>query len=277
MGINFVDRLLTSTGADIEHVVRAYVLVRDIFNLKPLWQEIEGLDYKVKADVQLEMMHDLQHLIRRVTRWFVRNRQGTLDCAKEAEHFSPCLVKLVPELGNLLSGQPLEVWQSAHDRYVDAGVPEKLAQRVAGSRALYPLLGIIEVAHDCEVSVELAAKAHFSMGDALELQWFSTQLNDLDVNSYWQALARDSFRDDLDTQQRALIATLFAPKGKLDQSGLEARLDAWQEQNQPHVERWLNILTELKNASVQDYAMYTVATRELADLARCSSLTESSG
>ncbi|GAB0151162.1 NAD-glutamate dehydrogenase [Marinobacterium sp. BA1] len=277
MGINFVDRLLTSTGADIEHVVRAYVLARDIFNLKPLWQEIEGLDYKVKADVQLEMMHDLQHLIRRVTRWFVRNRQGTLDCAKEAEHFSPCLVKLVPELGNLLSGQPLEVWQSAHDRYVDAGVPEKLAQRVAGSRALYPLLGIIEVAHDCEVSVELAAKAHFSMGDALELQWFSTQLNDLDVNSYWQALARDSFRDDLDTQQRALIATLFAPKGKLDQSGLEARLDAWQEQNQPHVERWLNILTELKNASVQDYAMYTVATRELADLARCSSLTESSG
>jgi len=277
MGINFVDRLLTSTGADIEHVVRAYVLARDIFSLRSLWKEIEALDYQVGAGIQQEMMHDLQHLIRRVTRWFVRNRQGTLDCANEAEHFSPCLVKLVPELGKLLRGQPLDVWQSAHDRYIDAGVPEKLAQRVAGSRALYPLLGIIEVAHDSKVSVELAAKAHFSLSETLELQWFSTQLNDLDVNSYWQALARDSFRDDLDTQQRALIATLFAAKGKLDQAGLEKRMEAWVEQNQPHVERWLNILTELKNASVQDYAMYTVATRELADLARCSSLTESSG
>jgi len=277
MGINFVDRLLTSTGADIEHVVRAYVLARDIFDLQPLWQEIEALDYTVEADVQLDMMHDLQHLIRRVTRWFVRNRQGALDCATEAEQFSPCLVKMAPELGNLLSGRPLEIWQQAHQRYTDAGVSEKLAQRVAGSRALYPLLGIIEVAQDCKVSVELAARAYFSLSERLELQWFANQLNDLDVNSYWQALARDSFRDDLDTQQRALIASLFKLKGKVDQKVVQQRLEDWMSQNQPHVERWFNILSELKNAATQDYAMYTVATRELADLARCSSLSESSG
>src|SRR5690554_2459956 len=277
MGINFVDRLLTSTGADIEHVVRAYILARDIFNLQPLWEEIEALDYQVDARVQQAMMHDLQHLIRRVTRWFVRNRQGVLDCATEADHFSPCLVKLIPELGKLLTGQPLEVWQKAHGRYIEAGVPETLAQRVAGSRALYPLLGIIEVAQECKVTVELAAKAYFSLGEALELQWFATQLNDLDVSSYWQALARDSFRDDLDTQQRVLIAGLFKPDAKPDQQELDARIEAWLEQNGLHVERWFNMLNELKNAAGQDYAMYTVATRELADLARCSCLTEPNG
>ena len=277
MGINFVDRLLTSTGADIEHVVRAYILARDIFNLQPLWHEIEALDYQVSADIQQEMMHDLQHLIRRVARWFVRNRQGTLDCAGEAEHFSPCLAKLVPDLGVLLSGKPLSEWQGARDRYTDAGVPEALALRIAGSRALYPLLGVIEVAHDCKVPVDLAARAYFNLGEKLELQWFSSQLNDLDVSSYWQALARDTFRDDMDAQQRALVATLFASGGDVDQDGVDQRLNAWLEQNQMHVERWLNMLGELKNAGVQDYAMYTVAGRELADLARCSNLTETDG
>lgn len=280
MGINFVDLLLTSTGADIEHVVRAYILARDIFNLKPLWQEIEALDYKVDANVQLEMMHDLQYLIRRVTRWFVRNRQGMLDCATEAERFSPCLAKLLPELGHLLSGQPLEVWQKAHGRYVEAGVPDGLALRIAGARVVYPLLGVIEVAHDCKVSAELAAQAYFSLSESLELQWLGAQLNELDVNSYWQALARDSFRDDLDAQQRALLASLFNPegkarRGKVDQQVVEKRLEDWQVQNRQHVERWFNVLAELKNAGTQDYAMYTVASRELSDLARYSRLTES--
>jgi glutamate dehydrogenase len=277
MGINFVDRLLTSTGADIEHVVRAYILARDIFNLLPLWQAIEALDYQVDARMQLAMMHDLQHLIRRVTRWFVRNRQGALDCAAEAEHFTPCLVKLIPELGTLLTGQPLKVWQQAHGRYTEAGVPETLAQQVAGARVLYPLLGIIEVAQECKVTVELAARAYFRLGEALELQWFASQLNDLEVSSYWQALARDSFRDDLDTQQRVLIAGLFEHGARLDEEGLDARIEAWLQQNTLHVQRWFNVLNELKNASGQDYAMYTVATRELADLARCSCLTESDG
>jgi len=138
---------------------------------------------------------------------------------------------------------------------------------------------VIEVAHDSQVPVELAARTYFRMSEALELQWLGAQLNELDVNSYWQALARDSFRDELETQQRLLLSTLLGPAGeagmnRLDQKMVEQRLEDWQAQNQQHVERWFNVLAELKNAAVQDYAMYTVASRELADLARYSRMAE---
>lgn len=273
MGINFAERLLTSTGADIEHVVRAYVLTRDVFSLKPIWERVEALDYRVDAEVQLDMMHDLQHLIRRATRWFVRNRPASLECLSEREHFAPHLEAITRNLGELLCGEPFEIWHSAYSRYTDAGVPARLAQVVAGSRSLYSALSIIDVASRLEVTVESSAQAFFGLGERLELQWFSAQLNELSIGSYWQALARDTFRDDLDAQQRALTASVLRA-ARHDKKPVPEQLANWMEQNQPHVERWLNVLAELKSASVQDYAMYTVAVRELADMARCSAHVE---
>ncbi|PSL13236.1 glutamate dehydrogenase (NAD) [Marinobacterium halophilum] len=273
MGINFVERLLTSTGADVEHIVRAYVLARDVFALQPTWNDVEALDYCVDADVQLDMMHDLQHLIRRAARWFVRNRPASLECESEREHFAPHLEAITRNLGELLCGEPFEIWHHAYTRYTDSGVPARLAQVVAGSRSLYSALSIIEVANELDVTVESAAQAFFGLGERLELQWFSAQLNELSISSYWQALARDTFRDDLDTQQRALTASVLQA-AKHDQKPVPEQLAGWLEQNQLHIDRWLNILSELKSATTGDYAMYTVAVRELADMARCSTQLE---
>ena len=273
MGINFVERLLVSTGADIEHITRAYVLARDVFTLLPIWENVEALDYRVDADIQLDMMHDLQHLIRRAARWFVRNRPASLDCEQERAHFAPHLEAITRNLGELLCGEPCEAWHRAYSRYTDAGVPSRLAQVVAGSRTLYSALSIIEVAREQEVTVESAAQAFFGLGERLEMQWFSAQLNELGINSYWQALARDTFRDDLDTQQRALTASVLH-SAKHDNKPVPERLAGWLEHNQPHVERWLAVLSELKSATNHDYAMYTVAVRELADMARCSAQLE---
>ncbi|MBV0932263.1 NAD-glutamate dehydrogenase [Marinobacterium weihaiense] len=273
MGINFVERLMTSTGADIEHVVRAYVLARDVFSLQTTWEGVEALDYRVDAQTQLDMMLELQHLIRRAARWFVRNRPAVLDCEQERAHFAPHLESISCNLGDLLCGEPCEAWHQAYSHYTDAGVPAKLAQVVAGSRSLYSALSIIEVASEQGATVEAAAQAYFGLGEQLDMQWFSAQLNDLGITSYWQALARDTFRDDLDAQQRALTASVLSTE-KHDSKPVHERVALWMAHNRPHVDRWLMVLSELKNATHQDYAMYTVAVRELADMARCSAQLE---
>ncbi|KDE39181.1 NAD-specific glutamate dehydrogenase, large form [Nitrincola lacisaponensis] len=267
MGINFADRLAVSTGASVEMITRAYVLVRDTFRLKSLWKQIELLDYQVDATIQLEMMERLQYLARHATRWFLRNRRGGLDCEQEHAVFAKPLQQVAEHLGELLCGDPKAQWEAAYQRYTDAGVPADLAKVVAGSGVLFSALGVIEVAREQQVDMQRAAQAFFGLGERLQLHWFAMQLNDLSVENYWQALARDAFRDDLDWQQRALMASLL----KLDASAktdTATLLEQWIELNQPLLERWDKVLSDLKVAKTQDYAMYTVAVRELYDLAR---------
>lgn len=266
MGINFVDRLRISTGTDDASIARAYILARDVFDIEPLWQQIEKLDHKVSNEVQIKMMHELQHLIRRATRWFVRNRRLELDCSVEVERFRSELVKILNKQEKILSGDPLKRWESSKEYYQAEGVPVKLAKMVSGARFLYSSLGIIEAAELTELSTDKVAQMYFGLGERLELDWLSQKLNTLRVDNYWQALAREAFRDDLDWQQRAIVA--IAIKGQHSGCSVQHAIDKWCAENEWLVQRWENVLVELKSAKKQEYAMYTVALRELFDLAK---------
>jgi len=266
MGITFVQRLKESTGMSAANVAGAYVIVRDVFRLPHWWKQIEALDYKVPAELQLQLMDELMRLGRRATRWFLRNRRNELDAARDVGHFAPRVAELAGRLDELLEGPAREQWLARFQSYVEAGVPEELARVVAGTSHLYTLLPIIEASDVTSTETSEVAAAYFAVGGALELSWYLQQITNLPVENNWQALAREAFRDDLDWQQRAITVSLLQmPDAPRD---IEARSLLWLEQNQALVGRWRAMLGELRAASGTDYAMYAVANRELLDLAQ---------
>ncbi|WNW14170.1 NAD-glutamate dehydrogenase [Pseudomonas sp. DTU_2021_1001937_2_SI_NGA_ILE_001] len=265
MGITFVQRLKESTGMSAAAVAGAYVIVRDIFHLPHWFRQIEALDYKVPAEIQLTLMDELMRLGRRATRWFLRSRRNELDAARDVAHFGPHIAALGLKLDELLEGRTRAVWQERYEAYVESGVPELLARMVAGTTHLYTLLPIIEASDVTGHNAADVAKTFFAVGSALEITWYLQQISSLPVESNWQALAREAFRDDIDWQQRAItISVLQMQDGPED---LEARLALWLEQHAAMVERWRAMLVELRAATGTDYAMYAVANRELLDLA----------
>ncbi|CAM3968442.1 NAD-glutamate dehydrogenase [Ectopseudomonas alcaliphila] len=266
MGITFVQRLKESTGMSAANVAGAYVIVRDLFRLPHWWSQIEALDYKVSADLQLQLMDELMRLGRRATRWFLRSRRNELDAARDVAHFAPRIEALVGRLDELLEGPAREQWLARYQSFVEAGTPEELARVVAGTSHLYTLLPIIEAADVTGKDTSEVATAYFAVGGALELSWYLQQITNLPVENNWQSLAREAFRDDLDWQQRAItVSVLQMADGPQE---IEARVALWLDQHQRLVDRWKAMLAELRSATGTDYAMYAVANRELMDLAQ---------
>ena len=85
VGSTFVYRM--QDEAQPADVVRAYLIVREVFGFVDLWREIEALDYKVPDRVQTAMIIDGGRLIVRATLWFLRNRAHLGDIARAIEHF----------------------------------------------------------------------------------------------------------------------------------------------------------------------------------------------
>jgi glutamate dehydrogenase len=266
MGITFVQRLKESTGMSAANVAGAYVIVRDVFRLPHWWQQIEALDYQVPAELQLALMDELMRLGRRATRWFLRSRRNELDAARDVAHFAPRIEALAMRLDELLEGPAREQWLARFQGYVEAGVPEALARVVAGTSHLYTLLPIIEASDVTGQDPVQVATAYFAVGGALELSWYVQQITSLAVESNWQALAREAFRDDLDWQQRAITVSVLQMADGPEQ--IDERVAVWLEQHRPLVERWKVMLAELRASTGTDYAMYAVANRELMDLAQ---------
>lgn len=266
MGITFVERLRQSTGASSAAVALSYIIARDAFRLEYWWEQIEALDYKVSSDTQIHMMGELMRLIRRACRWLLRNRRSELNVAANMEKFAKGIQDISSNLSNYLTGDPKVEWEKIYNKLTKEGVPDKLAETVAGAGHLYSALGIIEAQGTGDSSLSRVANVYFALGDRLDLSWFGQQLNVLAPTTHWQALAREAFREDLDWQQRALTVGVLRMKNAPED--IEKRLDIWVDYHQDLIERWGAMLSELKTSDETEFSMYSVALRELLDLAQ---------
>jgi glutamate dehydrogenase len=145
-------------------------------------------------------------------------------------------------------------------------VPEDLAPVLAGTNYLYSSLGIIEAQEATDVPLKTVASLYYEISERLQLNWFAGAISALVPASHWQSLARESFREDLNWQQRALTTGVLQQAG--EPHDVAQCVDQWMAHHQPMIDRWQEMLVELKRSPEPEYAMFSVALRELLDLAQ---------
>jgi glutamate dehydrogenase len=268
MGVAFIYQMQNETGASTPAIVRAYVISQTIFNMPAFMQDIDSLDFQVDADIQIDMMLDVVRLIRRSTRWFLRNWRNKLEVGTAIKHFAahmPKVLKMIPEL---LQGEEKQSFETKRQDLMDAKVPEAIAADIAATRFYYAALNIIEAATVHQANLHDVAIIHFTLGNTLGLVWFNEYINTYPVDNQWAIVARASFKDDLDWQHRVLTVSVLTFKAKV--KNVEERIALWFELNKDSVERWRAILADLRSTSALEFTMLSVAMRELVDLAQAS-------
>jgi glutamate dehydrogenase len=267
MGINFVERLQRETGASVAFIMRAYVIAISIYDMKALWQQIEALDSKVAVQSQQKMMLQIYYLIRRATRWFLRNRKPDLDIEAGIRDFTQPINELIKELPTLLVASDHDVLESEIHLAIEEGIPEPLARKMAACVTLFSSLDIVEAARKHNFPVTAMAQTYYSLGNRLELDFLREQLNSYAMENQWDELARSGFRDDLDNVQRKLSISVLSFKGRKKLT-TEERIEAWLEENQVLIERWKNLLADIKSSANAGFITFSVVLRELYDFAQ---------
>ena len=267
LGITSVYRLSETIGASIEDIARAYIISRDIFEMESFLEYIESLDNRVPSKLQLELMHNMIRRVRRGTRWLLRNRRGGLDAKKEVEAFSKTLSDIQLSAKNI-SGDTRNLWIKNSNDLKDRGIKEYWAVRLSMPDNLFSGLAIVETFVVSKIKIEDCTTVFFYLLDHLNLNWFASQLSAIKVESYWQAVARESHIDDLEAQIRRL--TLVIVNALSEEQPLDLVLEQWFEKNEFLIKRWKSMIDEVKSAQTTDYAMFSVALRELIDLTQAS-------
>ena len=209
--ISYADRLHQSTGASHEDIAKVYVASKAIFAADDIWQAIEKLDYKVDSELQYTMMIRVSRLIRRASRWLIKNHRTQLDISNMVELYQSAIQGLRKKLSHLLPDGLREEWQGAKDELVMMGAPKSLADTLASCEYLYDFLSIVSASNRLNQEIDAVASCFFSLGDTLELDHVSKYLeNKMPTTTHWQALARESLRDDLELQQRQLTQNLLS-------------------------------------------------------------------
>ena len=95
------------------------------------------------------------------------------------------------------------------------------------------------------------------------MPWLFEQIDALEVNGRWHAVARGVLRDELAAHQRALAGQVLSMKG----ATAEAKVAAWLGRDDSGLRFTLAMLAELAEQKTLDYPTVSVAVQRLGQLA----------
>ncbi len=256
-GATFVNFIASEAGATAADVIRAFTLAREIFDLEPLWDQIDALDYRVDATLQLDLLAKLIAIAQRASRWMLRVRAQGSDLPTLIKRYRPAALELRAHLADWLPASANVRWQQASEALVQAGVEPALAQSLTALEFIFPALDLADLAQHAGTGLEQAARTYFGVDAALDLPGWRGQINRLPTDTLWQTQARGSARDDVYS-----IASQIT-RGLLSR---QEELSVWREQNGAAIERLCRLLADISTQGT-DLAPVSVALRELRHLA----------
>ncbi len=265
MGSNFIYRMEEETGASITEIAKCYTMASEVFELATTWDQIQKLDNKISADVQISMLFQLRRTIRRATRWFLRHRNKDLSILQSIDFYQPAFKVMSSKLDTFLVESEEKELCDIRDNLLEQKVPAKIASRISQLSTLFSSMDIAQIACQDGRKIELVAALYFAIGDRFDLHWFLAQITKQPVDNHWQALARASFREELDWQQRSITSVIL--KASEDENDVEQLIENWEINKIQPLERWAQILSDFRASKIHEFAKFSVALRELMLLA----------
>tara|TARA_B110000858_G_scaffold194792_2_gene249891 strand:- start:19421 stop:24289 length:4869 start_codon:yes stop_codon:yes gene_type:complete len=266
VGPSFIYRMVDSTGATVSDVVKAVEVAKEIFDIENYWLQIEGLDYKVLADTQALMMTRLTRLLRRATRWLLRHQDDGLGFAEAQAKFTKQIEAIRKMFPQKLPPDFRQMFSEKLEGLVADSVPDKLARDITRCEFLFSATSFIDISQSRSETLASVVEVYYAIGEELQLNWLGKMVNQLRVGNNWQALARETYLDDLAWQQRVLTASIVGRSGR---SGSAAsKVAKWSDENSASLSRAKEMIGFLKAEPESDYAMLSVVLRELQALAQ---------
>ena len=130
-------------------------------------------------------------------------------------------------------------------------------------RYLEPAFDIIELARTRKLKPVEVSKVHFRLGEALRLPWLFEQIDALEVNGRWHAVARGVLRDELAAHQRTLAGQVLSMPG----ASAEDKVANWLARDDSSLRFTLAMLSDVAEQKTLDYPTVSVAVQRLGQLA----------
>ncbi|MEM6781318.1 MAG: NAD-glutamate dehydrogenase, partial [Pseudomonadota bacterium] len=269
MGPTFVSGRMEKCGVSSAEVAKAYIIVREAYDLISLWDEIEDLDNKVPALVQLKAKNEISRMTERAITWFLSRSGRNLNIEKDIVAFHEGIKIVRKNLGSLVADSHKTTIEQTTARLESDGLPHSLAHNIALMPLLSSACDIIRIAKQQKADLTVTAKAYFELGDHFHLDWMRQQARYLPADDVWALEALEGLVDQLYSCQAGITVKILKDmNGSLPAkaSVKTTILKNWMKDHGLQAEQIEPLFQELRSASHLDLPMLVIAEQRLRNL-----------
>jgi glutamate dehydrogenase len=261
MGLVFVNETMARTGLSVDHIVRCWMIVRSVFDLRTLWAETNNLDNKIPADLQLNLYQQLVDVMEQGVNWFLQHHADDLSFTTLIPMYRDQLIQL----------------QSVLPDIVPAGIQEEISQ-IEAQLASYDairsdikkrfmqlplLLAGCDVAYLTQQSKTVptdVAKIYFTLNERLHLAAVTRQLETLPAETPWAQEVIETLQSELQTVGTDLTMQFIKEGKSVDQ------IPDWLAARQTTLDSVDSVIKDMERIGTADLALLTVIVQRLRRL-----------
>jgi glutamate dehydrogenase len=265
MGPTFVQSCMKKTGASIPEIARACIIVRESFELKNLWNEIESLDDKTLKQVQLKAHEEASRMIDHTVAWFLTRTGRPLLVSRDIKDYKNGVQLLRKNMHLVLPDDVRKTIEKRAEYSVQDGLPKALALNIAQMPVLSSACDIIRISLERKTDIQKAAAVYFRLGSEFHLDWLRQQARFMNSEDRWHAEAKAGLIDQLYSAQAGLTVKILQDTAKHKAKAKEL-VDIWIGMNQEAITQLEPFFAEIRRAGTVDLPMLIAAEQRLRSL-----------
>ncbi|TFC17380.1 NAD-glutamate dehydrogenase [Cryobacterium algoritolerans] len=263
-GVTFAFRAMEETSANQAAIARAFVALREIFELDVMVDELNALPKSFPTEHWTAIHLDIRRLLDRAVRWHV-SHGGSQPVAEVVAQYKPQIDLIRAHLGDYVQGGDLLRLKAMLVKAHEWGLPEDLSHRWTELFEAFALLDVAKISAQEKAPMTDVAAVYYAAYDRFGVDNLLERITLLPRKDRWQALARAALRDDLYSTVADMTTAVLAAT---DAGGAEERVLAWEALNAEKLARARSVFEEVNALGQDDMASLSVALRLLRSIVR---------
>jgi glutamate dehydrogenase len=260
-GLTLAFDLAEETGHGLGHVASAFVVAREVFDLRSLWRLIDSYDYKIDAKVQTAALTDASKMLRLHMADIMRYSADGIMPSALVQKLRPGINRTSGQVFELLRPEPLAQVAAYRAHLQSQGTPPDVTARLVELKALDGCIGITDLAADLIVADQAVIESYTILGEQLGLDWAAGACEALHPADPWERLLLAGTAYDCERLRLDLIRRLTPAK-----SDPVAAVQAWLAGNETRLARARALVAEMRAQPPMTTAKLTHLTIQLRQI-----------
>ncbi|MBT8162273.1 MULTISPECIES: NAD-glutamate dehydrogenase [Arthrobacter] len=269
-GITFAFRAIEETTGSAAALARAFVAVREAFDLHWITDWMSALPPEVSAAHAAELSLYVRRMLDRGTRWYLTHDHRDQPVEQALARITPAMDLRQNRKSVYLRGDDIDLGQDLLTRWEAISIPPDMALRAFGAVLSFTLLDVSLIAEKVHEPIERIADLYSAAFQRIGALRLLLRITDLPVSNRWETLSRAALRDDVYSAvaDMTLLVLRTTDSGGSGPTSSTERIVAWERGHQEQLARIKDTFAEVTQPGPVDIHSISVALKLLRSLVR---------
>ncbi len=214
MGCAFFHQVMEDKGVDPVRIIKAYIIVKELYNVERQWKRIESLSNKCPVEMQVGLFNHLQAVIERNVLWMLNNVDTIDNVEQTINFFKTGVHTLQTNIKEYVTPHMIEEFERNISYYKEFKEAYEVGKEICLMRLGKTVFDIVFIAAKVKAKLTDAAKIFFTLGESMHFTWLISQTRSFVPRQYFQSVALRALVSEIQEMQMKLAEEQLKSKSK---------------------------------------------------------------